>query len=106
MATVYKILGKANSGPMAPVTAYTAPSGKYAVVSSAVLTNNTSGPNTFNVYVNGGGLGTSYLAYSLSIPGYSRMSFNWGITLAAGEGLAVNGGNSCTLTVFGSEVDV
>jgi hypothetical protein len=106
MATNYKILGKANGGPMAPSTAYTVPTGKYAVISSAVLTNNSAGSSTFNVILGGAPLGTSSLVYSLPIAAYSRVSFNWGITLAAGELMQVNGGQSCTLTLFGSEVDV
>lgn len=106
MATVYKILGRATGAPAPPNTAYTVPTGKYAVISTFTLTNDTANSNSFSVYITGGTLGAATLIYGITIPGGGRMSFSWGLTLSAGEALKVNGGTTCTLVAFGSEVDV
>jgi hypothetical protein len=106
MATTYKILGRAVGAPAAPNTVYTVPTGKYAVISTFTLTNDSASSNSFSVYITGGTLGAVTLIYGITIPGGSRMSFSWGLALSAGEALKVNGGNTCTLVAFGSEVDI
>lgn len=110
MATTHKILGRAVGGPIAAVTCYTVPAGKVAIISTFSLTNNTSGANTFSVYVTPdaatGGASSNAILSGVSLAGNSRAAFSWGLTLTAGQTLKVNGGTSCTLIAFGSEIDV
>lgn len=110
MATTYKILGRAVGGPAPAATAYTVPAGKMAVISTFSLTNNSNVSNGFSVYLTPdagtSGQTSNQIMSGINLEPYSRASFSWGMTLSAGQTLKVNGGNSCTLIVFGSEIDV
>lgn len=110
MATTYKILGRAVGGPAPAATAYTVPAGKMAVISTFSLTNNSNNFSTFSVYLtpdaSTGGTTSNQIISGMTIQGYSRVAFSWGLTLSAGQTLKVNGGTGGTLIVFGSEIDV
>lgn len=110
MATTYKILGRGTGGPAPAATAYTVPAGKCAVISTFSLSNNSSGSNTFSVYITDtagtAGATSNQILSGVTLAGNSRAAFTWGITLTAGQTFKVNGGTSCTLIVFGSEIDV
>lgn len=110
MATTYKILGRGTGGPAPAATVYTVPAGKVAVISTFSLSNNTNGSNTFSVYITdtaatAGGT-TNQVLSGVTLAANSRAAFSWGVTLTAGQTFKVNGGGSCTLIVFGSEIDV
>jgi len=109
LATTYKILGRGTGGPAPASTAYTVPAGKVAVISTFSVSNNNNASITASVYLTPdaatGGSNSNQIISGSTFAARSRAGFTWGLTLTEGQTLKVNGSNSVTLIVFGSEID-
>ena len=109
MATTYKILGQARPTDANVADLYTVPSSTSSVVSTITATNVDGTASNISIYVvpNGDTAGAdNALVYQAELAGSSVQSFTIGITLAAGDKLAVQSatGSSTTYQAFGSEV--
>lgn len=109
MATTYKILGQSRPTDANVTDLYTVPSATSSVVSTITTTNVDGTASNISVYVvaSGDTAGAdNALVYQAELAANSVQSFTIGLTLAAGDKLAVQSatGSSTTYQAFGSEV--
>jgi hypothetical protein len=108
MATTYHVLGQANPTATTLTTLYTVPSATQAVVSTIVVTNQTSSAGTYRISVRVGGASDTtkqYLAYDVSLPGNASDTLTLGITLTATDVISVyTSSGSFSFNAFGSEI--
>lgn len=106
--TTYKVLGQVTPAATTSTDLYTVPAATQAVVSSIVICNANSTPQTFrlSVAIAGAALANAqYLAFEQPIGAYQTATLTLGITLAATDKLRCYG--SATLiafNVFGTEL--
>jgi hypothetical protein len=111
MAESLKTLSRAVpglGGANAAITAYTVPTSTQTVISSIIVANTAATAATYRLFAVGPGaavaLGTA-LFYDVPLAGNSSAVLQVGITLAAGEGIAVaSSTTTVTFTMFGQEI--
>jgi glucose-6-phosphate dehydrogenase assembly protein OpcA len=108
MATTYKVLGQSNPAATTATTLYTVPAATQAVVSSIVISNQTSTAATFRIAIRvaGAALAASqYVAYDVTVAASDSTALTLGITLGATDVITVYGSTATlSFTAFGSEV--
>jgi hypothetical protein len=109
LTNTYKILGQARPADTATATLYAVPSLTQAVISTISATNVTPVPYNISVYVvpSGGTAGVdNALVYTAELGANTLQTFTLGITLAAGDSIAVqsNYASFATYQVFGQEI--
>jgi hypothetical protein len=108
MATTYKILGQITgslSGSMA--TLYTVPGATQTVVSSLVISNQSSTATPYRIAAIPSGTSLeakNYLAFNVAISGSDSTALTLGITLGAGDFIQVSGVPTGSFSLFGSEI--
>ena len=109
MATAYKyaqVQGTASTGTYA--TLYTTPAATEAVISSLVITNQSSSANTVRIGLDAtaGTPGASeWLVYNAAIAGNDTVALTLGVTLSAQKFVRVSSSaNTCNFTAFLSEI--
>lgn len=108
MPTARKILGQTKPAATTDATLYTVPVVTDTVVSSIVVAETGGATATFRICADAGAGVTTVvgkaLAWNVTIPANSTMTFNLGITLAAGATLVVQASTAnLTFTAFGQE---
>jgi hypothetical protein len=111
MATSYKILGQVATTDTSSIDVYKPGTGLQAIVSTITVCNTTSSARTFNISVrtaDGDTIATkNYLVKGTASPASSTISYTLGITLAAGNRIAVSAdGAGVAFGLFGTELDV
>lgn len=98
MAEVQTIKTPSFANPTANTltTLYTVPADTTAVISTINVCNTASAANYFRIAATSGGspVTGNYLIYNMSIDGYETISFTQGITLDAGDLIAVYGASA------------
>lgn len=108
MAATFRVLGQTAPGG-ALVNAYTVPAATQTVVSTIVVCNRASTPNTFSIQVRVGGAASDvsqYLFYQVPIAGNQTVVLTAGLTLGAGDIVSVQSGGTGGLSysLFGQEI--
>jgi hypothetical protein len=109
LPNTYKILGQARPADTATATLYTVPSLTQAVTSTISVTNVTATPYNVSVYVvpsGGTASADNALVYAAELGANTLQTFTLGITLAAGDSIAVQSSfaSFATYQVFGQEI--
>ena len=109
MATAYKILGQAQPADTSAATLYTVPASTEAIVSTITITNVTANDQTFRLFVvaSGDTSGTdNAIAYDATLTASSFTAFTLGLTLEAGDAIAVRSGlgSAICFQAFGTEL--
>lgn len=108
MPTARKILGQSKPAATTDATLYTVPGSTDTVVSSIVIAESNGASATFRICVDAGGGTTTVVgkavAWTVTIPANSVMTFNLGMTLAAGATIVIQASTAnLTFTAFGQE---
>lgn len=103
------MLGQAALTPETNTDVYTAPSGKSAIVSTMIVCNRDSDPNTYRIAVRPDGATLAnlhYIAFDVTVGGGDSTTLTLGITLEEGDVITCYAGPSSevSVSVFGSEV--
>lgn len=109
MASSYKILGQARPANTNAVTLYTVPTGGQAVVSNIAIANLTTANKTFDVYVvpATGQIGQdSAIAFGTTVLANSTTMLTVGLTLGAGDQIAVASGEASAVTFTASGLEI
>ena len=109
MSDTIKVLGQSEPAAATLTTLYTVPVGASAVISSLVVCNITTGPQTFRAAVRPAGEAIAnkhYLYYDVSVPGNDTFVATLGITLATTDVFSIYSTNDDALAfnLFGTEV--
>jgi glucose-6-phosphate dehydrogenase assembly protein OpcA len=109
MALSYKVMGQSAPASGNYTTAlYTVPSSTSTVMSTIVVANRSSSPDTFRIRVaitNAAVDNKQYLAYDVPIAGNSFANFTIGMTLGATDVVyAGSAGGNLSFSAFGSEI--
>ena len=107
MATTYKVLGQSNPAATTATTLYTVPASTEAVLSTIVITNQTTaGTNRLAIRPDGESLAAKhYLAYDIALPANSTHTYTIGVTLNAADVITVYASSaSQSFNAFGSEI--
>lgn len=108
MPTVRKTLGQTKPAATTDATLYTVPAVTDAVVSSIVVAESGGASATFRICSDAAGGTTTVvgkaIAWNVTIPANSVMTFNLGITLAAASTLVIQASTTgLTFTAYGQE---
>ena len=108
MAAIYKVLGQVKPSANTLTTAYTAPAGSSAIISTIAVCNLGPAPTTYRIAVRIGGASISdedYIAYDASIAPQDTATFTMGITLATTDVVSVESlSGQVSFNLFGSEI--
>ena len=108
MAETIKVLAQSNPGATTLTDIYTIPASTAAVISSIVVCNQGSATVTFRISIqvnNAADDPKQYLYHDLSIPAHDTFVATLGVTLAAGDVIAVYAGTTdLSFNVFGTEI--
>ena len=107
MATTYKVLGQSKPSATTATTLYTCPSATQTVISSLVVTNqSTAGTFRIAVRPNGATLsGEHYIAYDAPIGANSFISLTLGLTIDASDVVTIYASSSdISFNAYGSEI--
>jgi hypothetical protein len=110
MATSYKILGQVATADSSSIDVYKPGTSLQAIVSTITVCNTTTSDRTFSISVrNADGdaiAAKNYLVRNTTSPANSTISYTLGITLAAGNRIAVSAdGAGVAFGLFGTELD-
>ena len=106
MPEAYKVLAQ-DELPVAAAAIYTVPADTEAIVKSIVLVNQTAGPLTVTLWVNGNAPENLWLSGTTVIPANGTAEWTGSLSLAAAEtieGLTAGGANDITYTISGVEI--
>ncbi len=109
MASSYKILGQSRPADTNATVLYTVPAGGQAVVSNLAIANVTAENKTFDVYVltaAGTASEDTALAFQTTVLANSTTMLTVGLTLGAGEKLAVKSGTASAVTFTASGLEI
>jgi hypothetical protein len=107
MATTYKVLGQSKPAATTATTLYTCPSATQTVISSLVVTNqSTAGTFRIAVRPNGASLsGEHYIAYDAPIGANSFISLTLGLTIDASDVVTIYASTAdMSFNAYGSEI--
>jgi hypothetical protein len=107
MATTYKVLGQSKPAATTATTLYTCPSATQTVISSLVVTNqSTAGTFRIAVRPNGASLsGEHYIAYDAPIGTNSFISLTLGLTIDASDVVTIYASTAdMSFNAYGSEI--
>jgi hypothetical protein len=108
MPTAYKVLGQVEYDGTGEDTLYTVPSSTQTVVSTLLVCNKNASAGTFDARIkvnNAGDDDKQYVAFEAPVLGKDTLFITVGITLAAGDVVAVKGSTAdITFQLFGSEL--
>ena len=107
MATTYKVLGQSKPSATTATTLYTCPSATQTVISSLVVTNqSTAGTFRIAVRPNGATLsGEHYIAYDAPICANSFISLTLGLTIDASDVVTIYASTAdMSFNAYGSEI--
>lgn len=108
MATTYKVLGQLAPSATTATTLYTVPSATQAVVSTLVVTNRVTTPQTYRVAVRPSGASLAnqhYIAFDVPIAGADSVAITLGITISATDVVTVYASSAdLSFSLFGSEL--
>jgi hypothetical protein len=107
MATTYKVLGQSKPSATTATTLYTCPSATQTVISSLVVTNqSTAGTFRIAVRPNGATLsGEHYIAYDAPIGANSFISLTLGLTIDASDVVTIYASTAdMSFNAYGSEI--
>jgi hypothetical protein len=107
MATTYKVLGQSKPAATTATTLYTCPSATQTVISSLVVTNqSTAGTFRIAVRPNGASLsGEHYIAYDAPIGANSFISLTLGLTIDASDVVTIEASTAdMSFNAYGSEI--
>jgi hypothetical protein len=108
MATTYKVLGQSAPSATTATTLYTVPSATQAVVSTLVVTNRVTTPQTYRVAVRPSGVSLAnqhYIAFDVPIAGTDSVAITLGITISATDVVTVYASSAdLSFSLFGSEL--
>ena len=107
MATTYKVLGQSKPSATTATTLYTCPSATQTVISSLVVTNqSTAGTFRIAVRPNGASLsGEHYIAYDAPIGANSFISLTLGLTIDASDVVTIYASTAdMSFNAYGSEI--
>ena len=108
MATTYKVLGQSAPSATTATTLYTVPSATQAVVSTLVVTNRVTTPQTYRVAVRPSGASLAnqhYIAFDVPIAGADSVAITLGITISATDVVTVYASSAdLSFSLFGSEL--
>lgn len=109
MASSYKILGQSRPADTTVATLYTVPAGGQAVVSNIAIANVTNANKTFDVYVvtaAGTPSEDSAIAFGTTVLANSTTMLTVGVTLGAGEKIAIKSGTASAVTFTASGLEI
>lgn len=113
MAIDYKILGQSAPTSTSNADLYAVTAGRTAIVSTISVTNTTTSPATYRIFIRKATAGTpaaaaasNALVYDATVNANDFIAVTVGVTLAASDTISVQSGtaNALTFQVFGSEV--
>lgn len=108
MADTYKILGQSSPAATTDTAMITVGAGKSQIVSTVVVCNTNSTPQTYRLHARIAGAAVAVgnaLVYEATIAGNETVTLTLGITLAATDVLGVRASaTNVTFTAFGDEV--
>lgn len=109
MATVHKILGQVRPAVTTVTDLYVVPASTEAVISTITATNVDGSPSNISIYVvaaAGSGSEANALVFQAELGAKTVQAFTIGITLGAGEKIAVQSAlaSAVTYQAFGSEL--
>jgi hypothetical protein len=109
MSNAYKVLGQSNLTAETPTNVYTVPAATESVISTIIIANLDSSPNTFRLSIRPNGATQAdehYIAYDVPIAANDSTTLTLGITLDAADIITAYSGASADLSVnvFGTEI--
>ena len=107
MSESYKVLAQLSPLPGMLTTVYTVPAATSTTISSIVICNTTALSTTFRISIQIAGAADNikqYIYYDLPILNNDTFIATIGMTLAAGDVVAVNAGSTLSFNIFGVEI--
>jgi len=108
MATIYKVLGQADTSASTATNIYTVPSSTEAIISTIVIANRGGSAANFRLSVRPNGESQAnkhYLAFDVTIAGNDSTTLTLGITLSATDVItAFASTTNLSWNVFGTEI--